>query len=148
MFYRIGLTAFLALVAATSATAAPKKGAQGGADYGRDLISVATPGRNAVIAPTATCTVWINAEGLGVGPTQLGGMHGIAMQINEHPLSGELATSFAAGLASAKAANPDAPAWFVDLLERNREAIQARCAEDQPRPLTVYTIKPADKRNR
>jgi len=145
MFNRIGLTAFLALIAATSASAAPKKG---DADYGRDLISVATPGRNAVIAPTATCTVWVNAEGLGVGPAQLGGMHGIAMQINEHPLPGETPASFAAGLASAKAANPQAPTWFVDLLEKNREAIQARCAEDHPTPFKVYTIKPADKRNR
>ena len=139
----IGLAA--AAMAVTAASAAPaKKTGEAIAPYGRDLISVATPGRHAN-APTNDCLVWANAEGLGVGPAQLGGLHGIAMHVNEQPLPGEGVTSFAAALAGLKTEYPNAPAWLVAAIEKNRAAIQARCAEDHPEPVKVYTLRAADR---
>ena len=131
----------LALVAA-SAIAAPKKTAD--LDYGRDLISVATPGRHA-IAATGDCTVWINAEGLGVGPAQLDGLHGLVMHINVAPLSGDHATALAAGLAELKASSPKAPAWLFAALQKNQAAIERGCAEDHPDPMKVASLRAADK---
>ena len=130
----------LAFVAA-SALAAPKAAES---DYGRNLISVSTPGRHAVAA-TGDCTVWVNAEGLGVGPAQLEGLHGLVLHLNTAPMAGERAASFAAGLAEMKAAFPKAPAWLVTTVEKNRAAIEARCAEDHPDPVTITAIRAADK---
>lgn len=143
MRHRIIATAApLALVfVAASALAAPKA-AEG--DYGRDLISVATPGRHAVDA-TGDCTVWVNAEGLGVGPAQLEGMHGLVLHMNATPMTGEKATSFDAGLAEMKAAYPKAPAWIVASVVKHRAAIEARCAEDHPDPVKIVALRAADK---
>jgi hypothetical protein len=139
----VGLAAPLALLMAAPSVAAPAKAAAD--DYGRDLISVATPDRTSKFAATSDCTVWINAEGLGVGPTQLGGLHGMVLHINETPLAGEPATTFAVGFASLKAAYPNAPAWLMATVEKNRPAIQAGCAAAHPEPFRVYAIKPADR---
>jgi hypothetical protein len=139
----VGMAAPLALLAGTSMAAPAKSGAE--ADYGRNLISVATPDRASKFAATADCTVWINAEGLGVGPVQLGGLHGMVLHINETPLAGEPATTFAVGFASLKAAYPNAPAWLMATVEKNRPAIQAGCAAAHPEPFRVYAIKPADR---
>lgn len=142
----IALAAAVALAAGV-AGAAPARKAAGTeiAPYGRDLISVATPGRHGVPAATANCLVWANAEGLGVGPAQLGGLHGLTMNINLTPLPGEGPTSFDAGLAQLKTTYPNAPAWLVATLQKNRATIEARCAEDHPEPLKIYTIRAADR---
>lgn len=140
------LAAPLALFAGVQALAAAKKTPAAAQDYGRNLISVATPGRHAPSAQTADCVVWANAEGLGVGPAQLGGLHGLAMHINEKPLPGEAGpTSFASGLARLKAEQPTAPAWLLATLEKNRAAIEAACAEDHPDPVKVYAITAKDR---
>jgi hypothetical protein len=142
----IGLAAPLALLAvAASAAPAKKVAGQAAADYGGNLISVTTPDRASAFAPTNDCTVWINAEGLGAGPAQLGGLHGMAMHINEAPRAGEPATPFAVGLASLKAAYPNAPAWVFATVEKNRAAIQAGCAADHPEPFKVRSITAADR---
>lgn len=139
----LGLMA--AALAGGIAQAAPKQAAEAPA-YGRDLISVATPGRHAVPAATNDCVVWANAEGLGVGPAELGGLHGVVMHLNETPLSGEGVTSFAAGLADVKATYPTAPAWLVGALEKNKAAIQNGCAADHPEPFVIKKLTAADKR--
>ena len=135
-------TAALLGLAATAATAAPAKSE---ADYGRNLISVATPGRTSTYAPTGDCIVWANAEGLGVEPAQLGGMHGLTLHLNVKPLPGETATSFATAFASAKAANPTAPAWFLATLEKNAAAVEAACAQDHPEPFKVHAFGSGDR---
>jgi len=141
----LGLAAPLALLASAQALAAAKKPAPQD-DYGRNLISVAAAGLNETSAQTADCVVWANAEGLGVGPAQLGGLHGLQMHINLKPLPGEAGpTSFAAGLARLKAEQPGAPAWLVATIEKNRAAIEAACAEDHPEPMKVYSITAKDR---
>lgn len=145
----LGLAAPLALLAGTAAMAkAPtaKPSAAKTSDYGHDLISVATPGRQAPIAQTADCTVWANAEGLGVGPAQLGGMHGLTMHINLAPMAGDTATSFEAGMASLKASSPGAPAWLIAAIEKNRAAIETACKGDHPDPVKIYGLTAKDRR--
>ena len=145
MLRKFGVT--LAIIAAAGVAVASTAGAKPeDDDIGRDLISIATPGRHATIAKTADCIVWANAEGLGVGPAQLGGLHGIVMHINPRPLPEDGApVSFAAGLARLKAEHPTAPAWMVALLQKNQAVIEARCAEDHPDPLKIYSIKARDR---
>lgn len=136
-----------AALAGGLAQAAPAKKAAGDAPgYGVDLISVATPGRQASPAPSNDCIIWANAEGLGVGPAQLGGLHGLTMHLNEAPLASESATPFAAGLAELKATYPGAPAWLVGALEKNKTAIQAACAADHPEPFVIRKLTAADRR--
>lgn len=116
-------------------------------DYGRDLISVVTLGRHATF-PTANCMVWATAEGLGVGPAQLDGYHGVNMNINLQPLPGEAATQptpFSAGIAQIKSHYPTTPAWLLKTVEKNREPIEAACAQDHPTPFKVYAITARDK---
>lgn len=139
----LALAAPAALIAA-AAVAAPKSEAV--ADYGRDLISVATPGRDAPQAKSGDCVVWTNAEGLGVGPAELGGMHGLAMHINVAPMAGDTPVAFAAGLAELKAANPKAPAWMFAAIEAHRSQIEARCAEDHPAPVQIAKLTTRDRR--
>lgn len=124
-----------ALPAAGLAAAAPES------EYDRNLISVVTLGRHGPF-PTANCLIWANAEDFGVGPAQLGGMHGLTMNINLQPLPSEGAkpTSFAAGFAEMKARFPTAPAWILAAIEKNRPAIEAACAQDHPTPFKVYAI--------
>jgi hypothetical protein len=115
-------------------------------DYDRDLISVATIGRHSAF-PTANCMVWANAEGLGVGPAQLDGFHGLTMNINLKPLANEAAvkpTTFETGFADMKARFPTAPAWLVATVEKNRAAIEKACSEDHETPFKVYTITSRD----
>jgi hypothetical protein len=142
----MGLVAAVALAGGIAQAAPARKPAAEAPSYGVDLISVATPGRHAAPAPTNDCVVWANAEGLGVGPAELGGLHGVVMHLNEAPLAGESATTFAAGLADVKAAYPTAPAWLVGALEKNRTAIQNGCAADHPEPFVVKKLTAADKR--
>ena len=142
----LGLLAPLALVAAAPTSAAPKKAAgHAEGDYGRNLISVATPGRASQFAPTGDCIVWVNAEGLGVGPAQLGGLHGVVLHINEKPLPGETPTSLADAMAGVKASYPTAPAWLLATVEKHAPAIRAACAQDHPEPFKVHSITAADK---
>ena len=141
----IGMSVALAMGAAANAAPARKAAGEAEASYGRDLISVATPGRNASPAPTNDCLVWANAEGLGVGPAQLDGLHGVVMHLNEAPLASEGTTTFAAGLASAKAATPGAPAWLFGAIEKNRAAIVSACAADHPEPFVVRKLTAADR---
>ena len=116
------------------------------ADYDQNLISVATIGRHSSF-PTANCIVWANAEGFGVGPAQLGGYHGLTMNINPKPMAAETAkpTTFEAGLADMKAKFPTAPAWLVATVEKNRAAIEAGCAGDHETPFKVHTITAKDR---
>jgi len=140
------VSAMLALAAAAGPVAAAPKAAAA-SDYERDLISVVTLGRRSDF-PSANCYVWVNAEGLGVGPPQLGGFHGVSLNINEHPLANESAkvpTIFAMGLAELKAKYPTAPAWLVKTVEKNQAGIEAACAQDHPTPFKVYGVTARDK---
>lgn len=113
--------------------------------YGRNLISVATISRHSDF-PSANCMVWANAEGLGVGPAQLGGYHGLTMNINPKPLAVESgkATTFEDGFAEMKARYPTAPAWLLKTVEKNRNAILLACEQDHGTPFTVHRISAAD----
>lgn len=118
-------------------------------EYDREVVSVSTFGLHAPI-PTANCLVWANAEDLGVGPAELGGMHGISMNMNMHPLPSEgvkTPTTFDVGFAEMKARFPNAPAWLFKTIEKNRPAIEKGCAQDHQVPLKVYTITARDKQN-
>jgi hypothetical protein len=130
--------AISALIASSGAAA--ETNAEPG--YARDVISVVTLGRHSAF-PTATCLVWANAESHGVGPQQLHGFHGLNLQINLHPLPNELGqhpTTFADGMAALKGQFPDAPAWILSALERNRPKIEAACDQDHPQPYVVYKV--------
>ena len=110
--------------------------------------SVATIGRHSAF-PTANCIVWANAEGLGVGPAQLDGLHGLTMNLNLKPLANEAAvkpTTFEAAFADMKGRFPTAPAWLVATVEKNRAAIEKACSEDHETPFKVYTITSRDVR--
>lgn len=134
----IGLSAAL-----TSAAAAR----DADSEYGRDLISVVTGLHEPV--PTGNCVVWANAEGFGVGPDQLGGLHGLTMNINVKPLPKDSLqpTSFESGMAALRSSFPTAPAWLVKTLEKNRAAVEAACAQDHETPFKVYSITGRDKGN-
>jgi hypothetical protein len=141
---------FLLLAIAPLALAAAPAFAQHDAasQYGRDVISVVTLGRHSAF-PTASCLVWANAEGLGVGPAQLHGYHGVSMQINLHPMAAESnqhPTTFADGLTELKSEFPDVPAWIVATLEKNRGKIEAGCAEDHAEPYVIHKMTRADQR--
>ena len=139
------VSAVLTLAVAGPAPAAPKAAAA--SDYDRDLISVVTLGRHSDF-PTANCYVWVNAEGLGVGPAQLDGFHGVSLNINLQPLPNESAkapTTFAMGLAALKSKFPTTPAWLIKTVERRQAAIEAACAQDHPTPFKVYGITARDK---
>jgi hypothetical protein len=114
-------------------------------DYGQDLISVVTGQQESV--PTGNCLVWANAEGLGVDPAQLGGYHGVSMNINLKPIGkdGPRPTPFAAGLATLRARYPTAPAWLVRTIEANQAAIEAACAEEHDDPFTAHKITAGDR---
>ena len=113
----------------------------------RDVISVTAGGRGKS-PPTATCIVWFDAEGFGLGPAQLDGRRGLSFTINPKPLAGELAgpTSFAAGLDSVKRSNPSLPAWAARVLEANGPAIESACEADHLDPFVVHRITAADTR--
>jgi hypothetical protein len=115
-------------------------------EYGRNVITVATPGRHGP-SPTANCIVWANAEDLGVGPAELGGYHGVMMNIDLQPLANEGAqpTSFAAGFTELKSAFPKTPPWLLNTIEKNRSGIEAACAQDHEAPFKVYTITQRDR---
>lgn len=132
-------------LSATGARAADR-GAKAPPEYGRDLISVATGQHEAV--PTGNCIVWANAEGLGVGPAQLGGLHGVVMNIDLKPIGKDSPQprSFAAGLVELKSRFPGAPQWLVKTIEKNQAAIETACSEDHETPITIHKIAAADKR--
>lgn len=126
------------------ACAASRGKAKDTPDYGQDLISVATEQHEAV--PTGNCIVWANAEGLGVGPAQLGGYHGISMNIDLKPLGKDgPPTSFAAGLAGLRRRSPTAPDWLVKAIEKNQAAIEKACVEDHDAPMTIQKLTAADE---
>ena len=139
---------------ATGAVAAPQKArarpAPSAAEadaYVHDAITVTANGREGVI-PTDNCLVWANAEGLGVGPEQLNGFHGLNMNINPKPLPGESGkpTTFADGFALLKGQNPNAPAWLLAALEKNGPAIETACASPHATPMTIVKLTARDKR--
>lgn len=134
----------LVLAAAWPSVAAEASHGDADSEYGRDLISVATGLHWSI--PTANCIVWANAEGLGVGPAQLGGFHGLSMNINLKPLPQENPhpTTFESGMAELKSSFPTAPAWLLKTLEKNRAAIEAACVQDHPTPFKVYSITRRD----
>ena len=139
---KLKMALMLALAAGSAAAAPPPA-----SDYDRDVITVVTLSRHSAF-PSATCMVWANAEGLGVGPAQLNGFHGLTFNINLTPLPDEAAkvpTTFAQGIAAMKAQYPTAPAWMVSALERHRAQIEAACAKDQPTPFKVYTLTKKDQ---
>lgn len=116
--------------------------------YNRDVISVVTLARHSTL-PTSSCLVWANAEGFGLGAAQLHGYHGVSMQINIHPMSAESnqhPTTFADGMSALKSQFPDAPAWIVVALEKNRDKIEAGCAADHAEPYIIHKITRADQR--
>ena len=118
----------------------------GDTPYDKNLISVATISRHSHF-PSANCLVWANAEDLGVGPAQLGGLHGLTMNINLQPLANEAPvkpTTFEAGFAAMKSEFPTAPAWLLKTIQQNRAAIEKACAQDHETPFTVYTITSRD----
>jgi hypothetical protein len=114
-------------------------------DVGRNLISVATPSRH-MLVPTARCLVWADAEDFGVGPDQLGGLHGVTMYIEPKPLPSENAqpTTFETALATLKSTYPKTPAWLVKALEKNKAAIEAACQKDHDQPFKIYAITKKD----
>lgn len=116
-------------------------------EYGRDVITVATSGRHG-LSPTANCVVWANAEDLGLGPAELGGLHGVNMNINPHPLASESTppTSFASGLAELKSRVPTTPQWLLKTLEKHAARIEAACLQDHPTPFEIHRITRADQR--
>jgi hypothetical protein len=130
---------------AAGAFAADRGKAKTPPDYGQDLISVATDQHGAV--PTGNCVVWANAEGLGVGPGQLGAFHGVSMNINLKPLGKDGApTPFAVGIAALRRQFPTAPDWLVKAIEKNQAAIEQACVEDHDTPVTIHKITAADER--
>ena len=140
---KLALIAIIGALAAGTVQAAPPPAS----DYDRDVITVVTLSRHSAY-PSATCMVWANAEGLGVGPAQLDGFHGVTFNINLTPLPDEAAkqpTTFAQGIAAMKAKFPTVPAWMVSVLEKHRPAIEAACAKDQPTPFKVYTLTKKDQ---
>lgn len=145
--FRIGLIA-LALVAkglCSEALAADRaKAKEPPPAYGQDLISVVTEQHASV--PTGTCVVWANAEGLGVGPAQLGAYHGVSMNIDLRPLAKDgPPTPFSAGVAAMRRQFPTVPDWMVKALEKNRAAIEKACVEDHETPVTIARLTAADK---
>jgi len=135
----------LAAFGALSLILAAPAAAFADSDYARDAITAIAPGRHQAF-PTGTCTVWANAEGLGVGPGELDGLHGVAFSINEHPVAGEGgALSFDTGLAVARKSQPKAPAWLFTAIEKNRAAIQAACARDSQTPILIRKLTGKDK---
>ena len=113
--------------------------------YTRDAITAIAPGRHQAF-PTATCTVWANAEDLGVGPADLDGYHGISFGVNEHPIANDgSGVSFDAGIAAAKKALPKAPAWMFAAIEKNKAAIEAACAKDSENPILIRKLTAKDK---
>jgi hypothetical protein len=136
--------AVAALVGTADAFAA-KRPAAPPADYGQDLISVVTGQHEPT--PTGNCIVWANAEGLGVGRAQLGGYHGVAMNIDLKPMGkdGPQPVTFAAGLAELKSRWPTTPDWLVKTLQKNQAAIEAACGEDHETPVTIHKITAADQ---
>jgi hypothetical protein len=141
---KLALLVGAGLVAFGSANAAPAPAAS---DYDRDAITVVTLARHSAY-PSATCLVWENAEGLGVGPAQLNGFHGVTFNINLTPMPAEASkvpTTFEQGIAAMKAQYPTAPAWMVSTLEKHRAQIEAACAKDQPTPFKVYGVSKKDQ---
>jgi hypothetical protein len=141
---KLAVLACAGAMAFGSAQAAPAPAAS---DYDRDVITVVTLARHSAY-PSATCMVWANAEGLGVGPAQLNGFHGLTFNINVTPMPNEASkvpTTFAQGIAAMKAQYPSAPAWMVSALEKHRTQIEAACAKDQPTPFKVYPLTKKDQ---
>lgn len=138
------LFAAAGVLAATGASSAPRKSAADDSAMARDLISVSAANRHAQF-PSASCIVWADAEGLGVGPSQLNGYHGLSMTINTHPLRSESVTTFAAGIAELKAQSPKAPAWVIRTIEKSQSAIEAECLQEH---LSPYKIRAITKRDR
>ena len=132
--------------AAASKAVAKPDAAPGALDYAHDQITVSTEGRSRPLDPTATCLVWADAEGLNVGPDQLGGLHGVSLTLVVRPLPGEGPKTFAQGLAEAKAAYPKAPDWLMKTLAAHQAAIETACGDDHPDPFTVHRITRADTR--
>jgi len=143
--------ALVAGAVAVAAEAAPRKRTAAPAAeapaYARDVITVSSNERHNA-PPSATCVVWANAEGLGVGPEQLGGFHGISFNINPKPLAGETdqhPTTTADGLKAVRAQTPPPPAWMTAAIEKNAAKIDAACAEEHIDPLVITKLTAKDK---
>jgi hypothetical protein len=135
----------VALASQAQAQAKTKAKAEAQSGYATDAITAIAPSRHATF-PTATCTVWANAEGLGVGPAQLNGFHGLSLSINPHPLptdGGPITLDTAVGVM--KASLPGAPAWMVKAIENHRAAIDAACAKDSETPILIYRLTDKDR---
>ena len=148
---RIAAVAALATLAAGAAFAqgkrAPRAAAADAPAYARDVISVASNGRHGAPA-SATCVVWANAEGLGVGPEQLSGLHGLSFNINPKPLAGEVdakPSTTADGLKSIRAQTPPPPAWLTAAIEKNAAKIDAACGEEHTDPTVIVKLTKKDK---
>ncbi|CAN5218286.1 hypothetical protein BH09PSE2_BH09PSE2_07080 [soil metagenome] len=118
------------------------------ADYATDVITVVSNTRQA-IPPTANCVVWANAEGLGVGPAELNGFHGVGFNINPKPLAAETnqrPTTFAEGLADMKTQFPTTPAWMTAAIVKNQAKIEAACESEQTTPYLIQKLTKADKK--
>ena len=144
----IACLAGVSILASGSAVAAPRKAAARApaADYATDVITAVSNTRNA-IPPSANCTIWANAEGLGVGPAQLNGFHGVSFNINLKPLASETnqrPSTFAEGLADLKTSFPTAPAWLVAAITADQAKIEAACAQEQVTPVVIRKLKKAD----
>ena len=136
----------------TAADAAPRKARPASPPaeapaYLRDVISVTSNGRHGTPA-SATCVVWANAEGLGVGPDQLNGFHGVSFNINPKPLPGEVdskASTTTDGLKAVRAQTPPPPAWMTAAIEKNAGKIDAACSQEQVEPLVITKLTAKDK---
>ncbi|HZZ30447.1 MAG TPA: hypothetical protein VFE10_00515 [Phenylobacterium sp.] len=135
----------LALLGVADARAAERPGVKSPPDYGQDLISVVTGQHEPT--PTGNCIVWANAEGLGVGRAQLGGYHGVSMNIDLKPMGkdGPVQVSFPSGLAELKSRIPTTPDWLVKTLQKHQAAIEAACVEDHETPFVIHKIIAADQ---
>ncbi len=137
------------LLAGPALAAKPRTVAKGPtADYATNVITVVSNTRQA-IPPTANCTVWANAEGLGVGPAELGGFHGVGFNINLKPLPSETnprPSTFAEGMADMKTRFPTTPAWLTEAIAKNQSKIEAACADEQITPFVIQKLTKADKK--
>lgn len=141
-----GAACGLALLAAATGVAAqgrsPPAGAAGDRpEFAVDAITVATPERDAYV-PNRLCVVWADAEGLGVGPAQLGGLHGLSLTIDPSTPNG---TTLEQALTAAKTAYPGAPDWFLGTVRGRAAVIAQACGGAHAEPVVIARLTARDR---
>lgn len=128
----------LLLLGGSAQARQPHAGAAAGdaPEYAVDAITVATPGRDAT-PPSTLCIVWADAESLGVGPAQLGGLHGLSLTLD---LSGPSGTTLDQALAAAKTAFPSAPEWLLSAVRAQGGPIARACGGAHADPVLITKL--------